>query len=796
MNILRAHRSDREEGKAFLRVGARALVLWLACGVGMAGSPALHAQSSTGELRLHISDSQGLALPSQVTIVSEANRVHESLLPDEHGDLIVPRLPFGEYVVTVEHAGFGPVTQMADIHSALPEKLTITLRPATAQSSVVVSGSQTLLDPELAGAVNRIGKRQIEDRQISLPGRGLVDLVNEEPGWLYEGNAVLHPRGSEYQTQFVLNGIPLTDNRSPGFGSQIETSDVQSVAIYTAGIPAEYGRKMGGVIEVNTLRDLRRGLHGTAMLAGGSFATANGYGAADYGWGKNSAGVSASGAYTDWFENPPVLQNYTNNATTGSFSGDYERQFSSQDRLTATVRHEFARLQVPNEQLQEAAGQSQHRSTLETMGTAAWQHIFSTAVLTDVRGMVRDDTVLLSSNAASTPIIAGQDRGFREGYGKATITLEHGRQEFKAGVEGDFMNLHEGFNYQITDPSQFDPGTPRAFDFFERGRDREQAVFIEDNAHLGAWTIAPGLRWDNYELVVDQNALSPRLAISRYFRKAALMAHVSYDRVFQTPAFENLLLSSSPKVISLDPQVLREPVRPSLGNYFEAGVTKGLLEKIRVDANYYVRRFSNFADDNPLLDTSISFPIAFRRASIYGAEAKISVPRWGIVSGNASYSYMVGSAFLPVTGGLFLGDSATQALAQTSGRLWVSQDQRNTVRTRWVVHLPRGLWAASGMEYGSGLPVDFDGTREQALAQYGAQLVNRVNFSRGRVDPMLAFDASMGAEWHRKNHTTMRLQADGENLNNRINLIDFAGMFSGNAVAPPRSWGLTLTMEF
>jgi hypothetical protein len=26
------------------------------------------------------------------------------------------------------------------------------------------------------------------------------------------------------------------------------------MSIYTAGIPAEYGRKMGGVVEVNTLR--------------------------------------------------------------------------------------------------------------------------------------------------------------------------------------------------------------------------------------------------------------------------------------------------------------------------------------------------------------------------------------------------------------------------------------------------------------------------------------------------------------------------------------------------------------
>ncbi len=92
----------------------------------------------------------------------------------------------------------------------------------------------------------------------------MQDLVNSQPGWLYEGNAVLHPRGAEYQTQFVVDGIPLTDNRSPGLGPEIDADDVDSVSVYTAGIPAEFGRKMGGVIEVNTLKEAKPGMHGAS----------------------------------------------------------------------------------------------------------------------------------------------------------------------------------------------------------------------------------------------------------------------------------------------------------------------------------------------------------------------------------------------------------------------------------------------------------------------------------------------------------------------------------------------------
>jgi outer membrane receptor protein involved in Fe transport len=65
--------------------------------------------------------------------------------------------------------------------------------------------------------------------------------------------------------------FPLTDNRSPSFGPEIEADDVQSMSIYTAGIPAEYGRKMGGVVEINTLEDPQAGFHGEVVLSGGSF---------------------------------------------------------------------------------------------------------------------------------------------------------------------------------------------------------------------------------------------------------------------------------------------------------------------------------------------------------------------------------------------------------------------------------------------------------------------------------------------------------------------------------------------
>jgi hypothetical protein len=206
------------------------------------------------------------------------------------------------------------------IGSSLPVKYRIELKLPTVNQSVTVSAANTLIDPERAGSVSQIGSDFLEHRLGSIPGRSLQDLVNSQPGWIYEGNSVLHPRGSEYQTQFVVDGIPLTDNRSPSFGPEIEADDVQSMSIYTAGIPSEYGRKLGGVVEVNTLQDAQQGLHGQLVLSGGSFNTAGAFAKAQYAWGRNTLGGSASGSMTDHYLNPVVPQNFSNTGTLGDFS--------------------------------------------------------------------------------------------------------------------------------------------------------------------------------------------------------------------------------------------------------------------------------------------------------------------------------------------------------------------------------------------------------------------------------------------------------------------------------------------
>jgi outer membrane receptor protein involved in Fe transport len=134
--------------------------------------------------------------------------------------------------------------------------------------------------------------------------------------------------------------------------------------------------------------------------------------------------------------------------------------------------------------------------------------------------MVRDNSLDLNSNSGSWPIAAFQHNDFREGYFNTEISIHHGHQEWKAGVESDNIFLHENFSDVITvDPNDpdnpYDPGTPATFAFTGSRPDLEQAGFIQDLIHIGKWTVNAGLRWDHYQLLLNQNAVSPRFSVAR-----------------------------------------------------------------------------------------------------------------------------------------------------------------------------------------------------------------------------------------------------------------------------------------
>ena len=764
----------------------------------------VRAQDRSGELRLSVTDADGAVLPAHGSLVSQASHFELSFDTAPSGEYTARKLPLGTYHLTVEHSGFAPYQALVEIRSQLPQKISVALSVATVAQTVEVKDSETLLDTSNVGDIYQVGAPALRDWAASTPGRQAIDVVQSQPGWLLEANGVLHPRASEYDTQYVVDGLPILNNRSPAFSASDDLDDMQAVKTYTSGIPPEFGRKVGGVIETTTDRNPARGLHGTAIFGGGSFKTADAYLGTSYFDGRDVFGLSMHAARTDRFLDPPVLENYTNSASLAGVKGSFERDLNSKDRVRISLSFDRAGFQIPNELVQEQMRQRQDRNHKEVSGQVSYQHAFSANVLGTVQGRVRDGEVGLTSNANSWPMEVFQDRGFREGYVSATIAANFHNHEVKAGADSIYSFIHEQFSYNITATelcsggtcqSLFDPSTPPKFFFHQSGDDREQAFFVQDNAHFGNLNLSGGIRFDHYSVRVNDSAWSPRFGFAWYVPKLGVVFRGSYDRAFDTPAIENLLLSTSSAAATLNHEVAQLPVRPSRANYYELGATKELFRKAHVSANVFRRDIRNFADDDPLLDTGVSFPIAENSAHIYGVESQFALPPWGPWSAWFNESYMVASARLPVVGGLFLG-SDTQLL-NSNARIWVSQDQRHTAHGLIRYQPQSRVWVSGGASYGTGLPVALNGESTQALvAEYSQAVVDRVNLPAGRVRQSMSVDLSAAVVLYKKELRALRLQGDIRNLNDRINVINFASLFSGTAIASPRTLSLRLRFDY
>lgn len=776
-------------------------------------APALPAQVMDGRLRVSVRDASGRAVAAQVDLRGRNPAFTASAQANERGEATLRRIPPGVYRLRVSRQGFRDYAAQVEIRSAVPRAVDVVLQVAPVRAEVTAEASAPLLDALQPSQTMRAGSDFLERALGTTLGRSTVDVVTTMPGWLLEANAVLHPRGSEYDTQYVIDGMPLYDNRSIAFAPAFENSEFEAVNVLTAGIPAEYGRRLGGVIALDTRRHGIRGNRSALDLQGGSYGTAIGAFSHQYAGESTVFSVGVQGGRTDRYLDPPSLENFTNKGGSTGFNARLARDAGERGRVTFYLRSNRTGFLVPNDLEQQEAGQRQDRRAAETAGQAHYQHTFSARSLGSVRGMVRDLSGRLWSNEFSTPAYVLQGRGFREGAALADLTVENERHTLKLGGDLRVNDIRERF--QLAEPgglAEFD------IDFFEARRSTEASFFAQEQIRLGNFAANLGVRFDRYSLLVEDTAFSPRIALSYYLPAADLQLRASYDRVFQPPPIENLLLSSAAPTLGLDAVEDALPVPASRANFFEVGLRKPIADVLRLDVSRYWRTFENAIDDDVFLNTGLSFPITFASARITGTEARLEMPFRRGWSAVASWSNMTGHAAAPVTGGLFIEGGEADELRDASVQFPISQDQRNTVAAQVRFEPHRRVWLMAGVRYGSGLPVeleddddddddddggagdmgrggdDEDGEEEeQPIPQ---AIMDKVNFERGRVRPNLSLDFSLGLRVWERAERSLTLQFDLRNAADRLNVINFSGLFSGTALAPGRQVAAQMKLRF
>jgi hypothetical protein len=223
---------------------------------------------------------------------------------------------------------------------------------------------------------------------------------------------------------------------------------------------------------------------------------------------------------------------------------------------------------------------------------------------------------------------------------------------------------------------------------------------------------------------------------------------------------------------------------------------------LRADVSHFWRTFRNSIDDDVFLNTGLSFPITFDTARVQGTEIRLEIPRWRKISSFVSYSNMIGLASSPVTGGLFIHGAEAEKLRDVVQRFPISQDQRNTVAAQAQVEPHPRLWFMTGIRYGSGLPVELQdpdneqGNDQSPLQPISPAILEKVNFERGRIRPSFSLDLGAGLKLWERDAQSVLMQVDVRNVTDRLNLINFNGLFSGTALAPGRQTTFQIKTRF
>ncbi|HEV7858013.1 MAG TPA: TonB-dependent receptor, partial [Pyrinomonadaceae bacterium] len=303
------------------------LRLWIALFILFGLSAAGRAQSNAGIIRGTITDQAGAVVPgARVRLTNPLTGYSQEATTNREGSYQLIDVPFNNYTLAVEATGFERVVREVGIASNLVRQLNLQLGVAAVKQSVnVESDARELLDRDKTTPSVVIDRNRINTFPTAQPSRSTEQLITTAPGWTLDANGRMHARGIEYQVQYNIDGVPVTDTIASTFASSPDPRNFRSVEVTTANVPAEYGNKLAGIIAINTRSGLEIPKSGSVTVSGGSFNTLEG--AFDAGGHTEKFGylLSAAATRTDRFLDPPALENFHNRGRSakGFFKLDY-----------------------------------------------------------------------------------------------------------------------------------------------------------------------------------------------------------------------------------------------------------------------------------------------------------------------------------------------------------------------------------------------------------------------------------------------------------------------------------------
>ena len=537
--------------------------------------------------------------------------------------------------------------------------------------------------PSLGAVTYTIGPNQIQTMGQGV-NSSFQQVLLQAPGVVQEEFGEIHVRGDHGDVQYRVNGVLLPESLN-GFGQEVDTHLIQSVTLITGTMPAQFGDRTAGIIDVTTKTGSQ--LNGAEFfLYGGSYDTVN----PSFQWGGTTSNldyfVTASWLHDDHgIDNTTAGPNPLHDLTDQEkLFGYFSHHFDQTSRLTLLLSSSDAGFQIPdtagiapiyqltNGPPANSAAANNYQTEQNYYAVLSYQksagdlsyQVSAFSRYTDIR--FTPDPVqglLLAGNAARV-----ENSDLANGL-QADASYEWGdHHTLRAGMLATYdLERLDTTSAVFPSTSQFTaspttetipqlggpvplPGNPpqsstTPFTIIANGGNSglTAGVYLQDEWQLtDHLTLNYGARYDLFDVSFDNEwQISPRVNLVWKIDNATT-AHIGFARWFLPPTLQYVSPSTvkdfeyttdAPFYGRDDPQKVERD------HYFDIGLSRRITPAWQITGDTYCKLAKNLLDDGQFGSAVILNNFNYSSGTVYGAELG-STYKQGPFSAYGNYSYV------------------------------------------------------------------------------------------------------------------------------------------------------------
>ena len=533
--------------------------------------------------------------------------------------------------------------------------------------------------PDLGASAYTISKAQIA--ALSQGGNAPMNqIILRAPGVAQDSaaNGDLHVRGEHANLQYRINDVLLPEGIS-GFGLELNPHFIESMQLVTGSLPAQYGFRTAGVIDITTKSGAFEN-GGDVEMYGGSYNTVNP--SFEYGGSDGKLNYFVDGSYNNndlGIENPTSAHSaiHDNTQQYKTF-GYFSYILGDTSRINVMLSASYSDFQVPN-----TPGLQNDPANYSAPGGHPWysgggipttfnssnlnenqneQNYYGVVTYQKTAGDLNYQASLLGRNSSVhfTPDPTG-DLYFNGVASDVSRKINSGGLQTDASYELNDQHTIRG-GVMVLGESVAQDSTSTVFPVDGAGNPNGPAFPIVNNNTIygifsgiylqDEWKITDkltanfGSRFDVFNSSFDnENQVSPRANLI-YKPTDSTTLHAGYARYFTPPPVENVSQST---VNSFDgtsnqspggPNAPDSPTKAERANYFDAGIIQQITPKFQVGLDGYYKQAKNQLDDGLFGQTLILSAFNYAHGEVYGTELTTAYTDGGF-SAYANLAYSV-----------------------------------------------------------------------------------------------------------------------------------------------------------